>query len=63
MWNHSLFVQDVKDKGGLAVVAASLSEDFKLSTLTAWYNKTRTPNWVSLSRIAIKLGFDDERYG
>lgn len=61
MWDYDLFKSDI-DKMGGPVIAANQSE-LSVKTLTEYYNKERTPHWVSLSRIATCLGFQETRYG
>lgn len=60
MFNRLLFIDDVLYAGGLKAV--SLKADIKLLTMSAWYNGTRTPRYISLAGIAAALGYLPERY-
>ena len=60
MFNRALFIEDVSYAGGLQAV--SLKADIKLLTMSAWYNGTRTPRYISLAGIAVALGYLPERY-
>ena len=58
--NHDIFVADIIAQGGLAQV--SLQTGFLLSTLTAWFEGTRVPHWISRAGIAVALGYAPNRY-
>jgi len=61
MWpNWSIFIADVNNRGGLAMVAAQ--SGISLATLTAWYNGTRIPHWISRPGIASALGYPAGHY-
>lgn len=57
-WN--IFKADVDNSGGLAMLAAQ--SGLSLTTLTAWYNGTRVPHWISRPGIAVSLGYPAGRY-
>ncbi|MEL7568362.1 MAG: hypothetical protein AAGU27_26285 [Dehalobacterium sp.] len=61
MWSKwQIFRADVDNRGGLDTVAAQ--SGLLLTTLTAWYNGTRIPHWISRPGIAVALGFPAQRY-
>lgn len=61
MWpKRTIFKTDVDNLGGLSLVAAHTG--LSLKTLTAWYNGTRNPHWISRPGIAVALGFPAQRY-
>jgi len=60
MFDRNRFCEDVDNAGGLWAV--SLKANIKLQTLSAWYNGTRTPRFISLAGIAAILEFLPSRY-
>lgn len=61
MWpNWQIFKTDVDNLGGLNIVATR--SGLRLTTLTAWYNGTRIPHWISRPGIAVALGYPAGRY-
>lgn len=61
MWpKWHILKADIDNCGGLNAAAAK--SGLSLTTLTAWYNGTRIPNWISRPGIAVSLGFSAQRY-
>lgn len=61
MWQKwHVFKTDVDNFGGLS--KAANQSGLTLKTLTAWYNGTRIPHWISRPGIAVALGFSAQRY-
>lgn len=58
--NRHIFRDDVDQLGGLEKV--SKQYQLLLSTLTDYYNGTRTPHYMSRPSLALALGFAPNRY-
>ncbi len=61
MWQKwHILKADIDNLGGLKAAAAQ--SEISLTTLTAWYNGTRIPHWLSRPGIAFSLGHPAGRY-
>jgi hypothetical protein len=57
-WN--IFKADIDNLGGFDAAAAR--SGISVKTIKAWYQKNRTPHWISIAGIAVALGYSPERY-